>query len=270
MKNYKNEIALGTFTLIGAAILGYMTLTVGKFQFGPTTDVKAVFNSASGVLKDAVVMVAGVEVGHVKKISLEDDKAVMDINLNESVKISKNVKAVVRAKSLLGEKFVEFIPYKSSNYLQNGDVIKNTITPIEIDQLVTTLGPILIRLGPVLEKVNPEDITQMFKTLSGSLKGKEQYISRIITNTDQLLSFISDNRGKFSRVIENVDSLGLEARGLIRDNKPTIKRIVNNTDKLVSDFSGRSDKIAKKIDAITDNLQDVTNQFQKKSPNIIS
>lgn len=269
MKSYKNEVALGAFTLIGAAILGYMTLTVGKFQFGPTTDVKAVFNSASGVVKDAVVMVAGVEVGHVKSIELENDKAVMNININEGVKVSKDVKAVVRAKSLLGEKFVEFIPYKSSNYLQNGDVITNTVTPIEIDQLVTTLGPILIKLGPVLEKVNPQDVTDMFKTISTAFKGKEQYISRIITNTDQLLTFLTNNENKFNRIMTNVDSLGVEARGLISENKPRIRNIMTNTDKIVSNFSGRSDQIARKIDVITDNLQTVSNDLEKKSPDII-
>lgn len=269
MKSYKNEVALGAFTLIGAAILGYMTLTVGKFQFGPTTNVKAVFDSASGVVKDAVVMVAGVEIGHIKEINLENNKAVMNINLNDGVKVSSDVKAVIRAKSLLGEKFVELIPYKSSGYLQDGDVIRNTVTPIEIDQLVTTLGPILIKLGPVLEKVNPQDITDMFKTLSAGLKGKEQYISRIITNTDGLLTFLDNNEVKFNRIVTNVDSLGLEAKGMIRDNRPTINRIVTNTDKLMRDFSGRSDKIALKIDNITANLDSVAKNLERNSPAII-
>lgn len=269
MKSYKNEVALGAFTLIGAAILGYMTLTVGKFQFGPTTDVKAVFNSASGIVKDAVVMIAGVEVGHVKSIGLDNDKAVININLNEGVKVSKDVKAVVRAKSLLGEKFVELIPYKSSSYLENGDVITNTVTPVEIDQLVTTLGPILIKLGPVLEKINPEDVTDMFKTLSGALKGKEEYIGRIISNTDGLLKFLTSNEVKFNRIVSNVDDLGIEAKGLISENKPRIKNIMINTDKIVGDFSGRSDEIAKKIDLITSNLETISSDLQKKSPDII-
>jgi len=269
MKKYKNEIALGSFTLVAAILLGYMTLTVGKFQFGPTTNVKAIFDSASGVVKDAVVMVAGVEVGHIKNIDLENNKAVMNITLNEDIKISKNVKAVIRAKSLLGEKFVELIPFKSDEVLQTGDVIKNTLTPVEIDQLVTTLGPILIRLGPVLEKVNPEDITDMFKTISAGLKGKEQYISRIIMNTDQLLTFFTSNEGRFSRIMGNVDSLSYDARNMLSTNRPGINRIVNNTDKIMNDFGNRSDKLAQRIDVITANLQDVTNDFQKNTPAII-
>ena len=270
MKSYKNEVALGAFTLAGAVILGYMTLTVGKFQFGPTTNVKAVFDSASGVVKDAIVMVAGVEVGHIDKIDLENNKAVMNINLNEDIKISKDVKAVIRAKSLLGEKYVELIPYKSQSVLQNGDVIRNTVTPVEIDQLVTTLGPLLIKLGPVLEKINPEDITGMLKTLSNGFKGKEAHISRIINNTDELLRFLSTNKTRFNRIVSTVDSLGIEAKGMIVSNRPTINRIVNNTDKLMSNFSGRSDKIAQKIDSITVNLDHFSRDLQSKSPNIIN
>jgi phospholipid/cholesterol/gamma-HCH transport system substrate-binding protein len=270
MKKYKNEIALGSFTLVAAILLGYMTLTVGKFHFGPVTNVQAVFDSASGVVKDAVVMVAGVEIGHVRSIDLENNKAVMNITLNNDVKISRNVKGVIRAKSLLGEKYVELIPYKSSEVLANGDVIKNTVTPVEIDQLVTSLGPILIKLGPVLEEVNPEDLTGMIKTLSGGLKGKEKYISRIITNTDEMLSFFAANRGRMERIVGNVDSLSIDTRNMIASNRPGINRIVDNTDKLMNNFGGRSDKLAQRIDVITANLQDISNDFQKRSPGIIS
>lgn len=269
MSKYKNELSLGVFTLVAAGILGYMTLTVGKFQFGPTTNVKAVFDSASGVINNAVVMVAGVEVGHVKSISLEDSKAVLDITLNENIKVSKNVKAVIRAKSLLGEKFVELIPYKGAENLQNGDIIKNTVTPVELDQLTTTLGPILMKLGPVLEKVNPEDITDLFKVVSKSLKGKEQQIGRIISNTDELLTFFSKNQNKFSDIINNVNSLGIEAKGLITTNKSSINRIVTNTDKLMASFGGRADKLAERIDVITANIQDISSDLQKNSPSIV-
>ncbi|MFN8673807.1 MAG: MCE family protein [Candidatus Sericytochromatia bacterium] len=269
MSKYKNELSLGIFTLVAAGILGYMTLSVGKFQFGPVTNIKVVFDSASGIVKDANVMVAGVEIGKVKKIHLEDNKAVMDVTLNENIKVSKNVKAVVRAKSLLGEKFVEFIPTKSEDYLKEGDVVKNTVTPVEIDQLITTLGPLMLKLGPVLEKVNPQDLTDMFKSFSAALKGKEQHIARIIENTDSLLTFFKKNQDKFSSIMTNVNSLSTDANSLINDNKGSINRIVTNTDKLMANFGGRADKLAKRIDIISSNLQDVTNDLQKKSPKII-
>lgn len=269
MSKYKNEMALGAFTLASAVILGFMSLKVGKFHFGPTTNVKAVFESASGVVKDAVVMVAGVEVGQVREIKLEDNKAVLEIRLNEDVKISKNVKAVVRAKSLLGEKFVELVPFKSNEVLQNGDVITNTITPVELDQITTTLGPILLKLGPVLEQIDPRDITDIFKTLTKSLKGKEENIARIITNTDSLLSFLKSNENKFGNIVSNLNSLGVEAKVLISDNKPAINRIVANTDKLMNNFGGRSDKLAERVDNIVVSLEDITKNLQKKSPALI-
>lgn len=269
MSRYKNEMALGAFTLASAVILGFMSLKVGKFHFGPTTNVKAVFDSASGIVKDAVVMVAGVEVGQVRDIKLEDNKAVLEIKLNEDTKISKNVKAIVRAKSLLGEKFVELVPFKSNETLQNGDIITNTVTPVELDQITTTLGPILLKLGPVLEQIDPRDITDIFKTLTKSLKGKEEHIARIITNTDSLLTFLKTNENKFGSIVSNLNSLGIQASGLISDNKPAINRIVTNTDKLMHNFGGRSDKLAQRVDNIVVSLEDLTKNLQKKSPAII-
>jgi len=46
-------------------LLAYMSITVGKVQFGDTLKVSALFDNASGVVKDAPVMMAGIEVGHV-------------------------------------------------------------------------------------------------------------------------------------------------------------------------------------------------------------
>ncbi len=269
MNKYKNEISLGIFTLIAAGLLGFMTLTVGKFHLGPERGVKAVFENASGVVKGTSVMVAGVEVGHIKKIDLENNKAVLNIVLNDDVKISKNVKAQIRAKSLLGEKYVEFVPEKSDSFLESGDIITNTVTPVELDQFVTTLWPVIKKIEPVLEKIDTNDISVIFKTFANSIKGKEENLSRIIVNVDQMTRFFSKNESRLNRIMVNIDSITDETRALVKSNKSSINRIVNNTDKIMNNFGQRSDQLAKRIDVITENLQIVSTDFKNNSPELI-
>jgi len=54
--------------------------------------VKAMLNNAGGLAEDAVVKFKGVDVGKVRKISLENGKVVLDLFIEEKYRVPKNVK----------------------------------------------------------------------------------------------------------------------------------------------------------------------------------
>src|SRR5688500_12095225 len=103
MKRVNNEVMLGAFIVGAGGLLAYMSIAVGGFNMTPGVHVTAKFSNASGLVKDASVSVAGVEVGHVEGLTVEHDKAVVKLFLNKEAHIRSDVVAAVRAKSLLGE-----------------------------------------------------------------------------------------------------------------------------------------------------------------------
>jgi len=268
MKKYKNELSLGIFVLIASALLAFMTVSVGKFNFGKTTRVEAIFSSAAGIVKNSDVLVSGVPVGHIGKISLQENKAVMQIIIDEKVKISRNVKAVIRAKSLLGEKYVELVPDSGKDYLRDGDIIKNTQAPAEIDQLVAALSPLIMKMGPLLEKIDPEEILSIFKTFAVALRGKEEQISRIINNTDLLFGQLATNRKRIDRIVVSLENITGTTDLLLRDKKNHIERIVPNIAKISEALAKNPEKLLKNLDLLTADLAIISADLRKNVPEL--
>ncbi len=71
-----SEAKVGVFVIIGILILTYMSMKVGGVSFTRAKgyDVNVYFDSATGLAEDVQVEIAGVEVGRVRKISLENGK----------------------------------------------------------------------------------------------------------------------------------------------------------------------------------------------------
>jgi phospholipid/cholesterol/gamma-HCH transport system substrate-binding protein len=140
MKNINLELIVGLFLLIGIIALGFMSVKLGKMEWvgGGGYQLAAVFSSAGGLKVGAVVEIAGVEIGRIKSLSLNDDyqaRVVMDIN--EKVKLQDDSIASIKTKGLLGEKFVDITPGGADEMIQEGGVIHDTEPPIDLEALIS-------------------------------------------------------------------------------------------------------------------------------------
>jgi phospholipid/cholesterol/gamma-HCH transport system substrate-binding protein len=140
MKNINLELTVGLFLLIGIIALGFMSVKLGKMEWvgGGGYQLAAVFSSAGGLKVGAVVEIAGVEIGRIKSLSLNDDyqaRVVMDIN--EKVKLQDDSIASIKTKGLLGEKFVDITPGGADEMIQEGGIIHDTEPPIDLEALIS-------------------------------------------------------------------------------------------------------------------------------------
>lgn len=157
-KGISPEIKVGLFVLMGLALLAYMSIKVTKYGIRTKKgyQVSAIFDSVSGLVKDASVKMAGVEVGRVKDISLKDGQAKVDIIIDSSIRLKKDSQALIRTKGVLGDKFVEILPGTLTEEIDPGGIIPNTRSPVELDQLLTDIGPILDGLDNVFGTTGKE------------------------------------------------------------------------------------------------------------------
>ena len=108
-----NAIAVGLFAAICVIGMEFLAINIG--QPNPLTSdymVHAVFSDADGLPTAADVRVAGVSVGKVTAISHDPSQpgvsvATLQISSANAVPVYSNGQAVVRPKTLLGEKFVD-------------------------------------------------------------------------------------------------------------------------------------------------------------------
>ena len=142
MNMIKLEMMVGTFMLIGILCLGYVSIKLGKMEFGGGDfyAVTASFDSVSGLKPGARVEVAGVEVGKVDKIMLDaksGDRALAYLKIKTGVNITDDVIASVRTSGIIGDKFIKLRPGGSEKMLKNNDKIRETESAIDIEELVS-------------------------------------------------------------------------------------------------------------------------------------
>lgn len=140
MKKFDLELAVGLFLLIGIIALGFMSVKLGKMEWvgGGGYQIAAVFSSAGGLKVGAVVEIAGVEIGRIKSLNLNNDyqaRVVMDIN--DTVKLQDDSMASIKTKGLLGEKFVDITPGGADELIAEGGVIHDTEPPIDLESLIS-------------------------------------------------------------------------------------------------------------------------------------
>lgn len=142
MNMVKLEMMVGTFMLIGILCLGYVSIKLGKMEIigGDFYSVVAGFDSVSGLKPGARVEVAGVEVGKVDRIALDaksGDRALAYLKIKSGVKITDDVIASVRTSGIIGDKFIKLRPGGSDKMLKNNDMIRETESAIDIEELVS-------------------------------------------------------------------------------------------------------------------------------------
>jgi phospholipid/cholesterol/gamma-HCH transport system substrate-binding protein len=139
MKRIDLELAVGIFLLIGIAALGYLSIKLGRLDVvgkGYYT-VYADFENAGGIKQGSSVEIAGVEVGKVKTVRLDNYQARAELTIDSHVKIQQDSVASVRTKGLIGEKFILITPGGSETFLPNGGRIRETESSIDVEELIS-------------------------------------------------------------------------------------------------------------------------------------
>lgn len=140
MKKFDLEFAVGFFLLIGILALGYISVKLGKLEVMGQNGyvVTATFAKAGGIKAGAGVEIAGVEIGKVRSIGLDDQyQARCELIINSNVKLQEDVIASVRTKGLIGEKYIQISPGGSEHLLAQGGKIRETESAIDIEELIS-------------------------------------------------------------------------------------------------------------------------------------
>ncbi|MCG2774468.1 MAG: outer membrane lipid asymmetry maintenance protein MlaD [Desulfobacterales bacterium] len=139
MRKFDLELAVGIFMIAGMVCLAYLTIKLGQLEVlgDKGYEIQAVFSSSGGLKTGSSVVIAGVEVGRVKKVILDDYQARVTMSLPLEVKIQEDAIASIKTKGLIGEKYVEISPGGLDENLEPGGVIRDTQPPIDIEQLIS-------------------------------------------------------------------------------------------------------------------------------------
>ena len=139
MEKAKLEMVVGLFVLVGILCLGYLSIKLGKLEMigGDVYEVEAQFNSASGLKPGSTIEIAGVDVGRVRGITLNEDRAMVKLAVNKTVKLYTDTIASIKTRGIIGEKFLALSPGGGGDPLKPGDTIRDTESGLDLEELVS-------------------------------------------------------------------------------------------------------------------------------------
>ncbi|KAF0188600.1 MAG: ABC-type transport system involved in resistance to organic solvent periplasmic [Desulfobulbaceae bacterium] len=135
------ELFVGLFMVLGFLAFGYLALQLGEVSFlstGKTYVIDAEFDNISGVKKGAVVQIAGVVVGQVKRTWLgEDELAHVALQLDKDVKVPADSIASVKSQGIIGDKYIQLSLGGDEKLLKEGDVLTETESAVDLEALIS-------------------------------------------------------------------------------------------------------------------------------------
>jgi phospholipid/cholesterol/gamma-HCH transport system substrate-binding protein len=216
---------LMVFVLVTTLATGVLVVTIGNLTFGETRTYKAEFVNATGVVEGDDIRVAGVKVGVVEDIEIVDrTRALLSFTVDEDTAVTGGTFATIRYRNLVGQRYVALTQeIGDTARLPDGATIPVDRTKPALDLTVLFNGfkPLFQALSPTdINKLSYE-IVQVFQGESGTLEGllqhtasvtstladRDEVISDLIDNLNQVLVHIGDRDEQLSRLIGSFRTL---------------------------------------------------------------
>lgn len=142
MQKKSTEIAVGMFVAAGIAAIFVLAMKVSNladFSDDAGYQVVAEFGNIGGLKVRSPVTMAGVRVGRVTDISLDDAKYNAKVTLNlysQYNKLPIDTSASIFTAGLLGEQYIALEAGAEEEFLKNGDVIDLTQPALVLEQVI--------------------------------------------------------------------------------------------------------------------------------------
>src|SRR2546429_5654917 len=219
--------------LFAAVCLGGLSLIALNMGLrGPWSNefaLSAEFTTANGLVPQAEVRVSGVHVGTVTAITDSGGgDALVRMALQPGIRLRQDTRAVIRPKTLLGEKFVELVRKQGSTqgYLASGALIPKAQTgqAVEIDDILNAMdaptrkamSESFRQLGIALDgrqqdigaALPPLDATMAnLRPLARVGESRQQELDRILTNLNTIMQALADEQGQLGHLVDSGDTV---------------------------------------------------------------
>jgi phospholipid/cholesterol/gamma-HCH transport system substrate-binding protein len=219
------EQKVGLFFLLALIMLGVMIELVEDWQpFETQYDYVALFESSVGLNAGDPVRVAGVEVGKVRTIGIEDGKVKVDFYVNETAVIRRDSTARIRQTNLLGGTFLGLdFGSPDSEILPPGSVVE-TREGAHFDELIANLDRnqdrILRPLGDLIDKNS--------RMLTDTVEKMNQILTKIDAGDGTLGRLVNDPE-LFDEVVTTSIRLNRILLG-IEQGEGTLGKLMSDTE----------------------------------------
>ncbi|WP_435531005.1 MCE family protein [Rhodococcus spelaei] len=274
----------------GIAAVLVAALVAGAFFLFPglgKTTVTAYFPSTTGLYAGDDVRVLGVKVGKIESIDPSGDNAKVVMNVDRSVEIPADAKAIIVAPSLVAARFIQLTPvYSGGDAMSDGASIpvERTAVPVEWDEIKTELTKLSDALGPQ-GAADQGSLGTFIDTAAANLDGNGDALRATLRELSDTMKTLSDGRTDLFGTIRNLQTFvtALSASNqqivqfggrlasvssLLADNSDELGKALGDLDLAMGDVQRF---VSENRDALTEQvgrLADATEVLARKRPEL--
>jgi phospholipid/cholesterol/gamma-HCH transport system substrate-binding protein len=245
----RNPVTIGAVSLTVIAALVFLAFNAQSLPLiGGGTIYKAQFSEAAGLKPDDPVRVAGVKVGNVESLALEDGAVTVAFRVKDAF-VGDRSEAAIKIETVLGAKYMALVP-RGSQPLDPGDRIpvQRTASPYDVvaafADLSSTVQDIdtkqLASSFEVLSQTfseTPEEVRTSLKglaRLSDTIASRDAQLRELLSSTRKVTQVLADRNGEFTQLILDSNTLLTE----VQKRRELIDSILTSTQDLAEQLSG--------------------------------
>ena len=246
MKNErKTEIRVGLTVLVGILVFIWILGWAKNFSLKSNEQiVKVRFTNVSGLEIGDQVTVNGLRKGYVKEMIVEPNNVVVELSIDNDIKLKEDASFAISMLDLMGGKKVEVFPGSSStnyniNKISSGTFYADIPSVMSLfgsvqDDLVAILKDVKVSLHSLNKYITDEKMSSDVKTS----------LSNLSLLTDKLNVMLSENRNDIKSLTKNAVELTETGNQLLSSNKENInqlfadlKNVFQKSDTLLTDLN---------------------------------
>jgi virulence factor Mce-like protein len=262
----RNPVIIGAVSLTVIAALVFLAFNAQSLPLiGGGTVYRAQFSEAAGLQPDDPVRVAGVKVGKVESLALEDGAVTVEFRVSDAF-VGDRSEAAIKIETVLGAKYLALVPRGSAELDPEKPIpVERTASPYDVVEafadLSTTVEQIdtsqLASSFEVLAETfadTPEEVRTSLAglaRLSDTIASRDAQLGQLLTATRKVSQVLADRNGEFTQLIVDSNTLLTE----VQERRQLIDSILTSTQQLSQQLSGL---VADNREALTPALQQLS------------
>jgi phospholipid/cholesterol/gamma-HCH transport system substrate-binding protein len=275
----RNPVTIGAISLAVIATLVLLAFNAQNLPLiGGGTTYTARFTEAAGLQPDDPVRVAGVKVGKVESLALEDGAVTVEFRVKDAF-VGDRSEAAIKIETVLGTKYLALVP-RGATALDPDEPIPTdrTASPYDVveafSDLSSTVQDIdttqLAKSFEVLSqtiKDTPDEVRtslQGLARLSDTISSRDAQLRQLLGATRDVTQVLADRNGEFTKLIEDSNVLLTE----VQQRRELIDSILTSIQDLSRQLSGLVDDNRAALTPALQQLNTVTDILSRNRDNL--
>ena len=228
MQSFWTPLRVGIAVALGVAAFGLFLYLIGSDKFGAQRSyaVYAIFDDATGLGVRSRVQIAGIPVGQVDRIELDQQtsRAKVWLRVRKQFVLHRDASISKRSESILGDFLLDVSPGSPNQpVLNDGDEIRIVIRQPSMNDVFQSLNKIA---GDI------SDITGNLRKVLGGAEGEDNLrtlVARLLRISEGIERIVNSSGSKLDATLTNFQRFSGDLAKLTSEESPDVVAILQNT-----------------------------------------